>query len=75
MNHQTKRVARTPGTYKKQIGAAAIEYAIIAGLIAVAFMGTAKLTGQSITTLFETVNTELDGVTGGGDGSDGGGTP
>ncbi len=62
MNHQTKRITRTPGANKKQLGAAAIEYAIIAGLIAVAFIGVAKITGGKITDVFSDVNTELEEI-------------
>lgn len=52
-------------------GASAIEYAIIAGLIAVAIIAGASQLGGGIGTLFEDIAAELEGVVVGGDGGDG----
>lgn len=54
-------------------GASAIEYAIIAGLIAVAIIIGARELGGGIGTLFTDIATELEGVVVGGDGGDGAG--
>lgn len=40
-------------------GATAIEYGLIAGLIAVAIVAVITLTGTDLTALFTTVNTDL----------------
>lgn len=44
---------------KREDGATAIEYAIIAGLIAIAIIGGATLLGESISDLFENIATKL----------------
>jgi len=54
-------------------GASAIEYAIIAGLIAVAIIAGARQLGVGIDTLFTDIATELEDVGVGGDGGDGAG--
>lgn len=48
--------------FKDEDGASAIEYAVIAGLIAVAMIGTAKLVGVEVKNVFSTVQTELSAV-------------
>ncbi|WP_297189361.1 Flp family type IVb pilin [uncultured Porticoccus sp.] len=48
--------------FKEEDGASAIEYAIIAGLIAVTMIGTAKLVGVEITNVFTTIQTALQEV-------------
>ncbi len=40
-------------------GATAIEYGLIAALIGVAIVGSARLVGTNLTTLFGTISTEL----------------
>ncbi|MBD9676669.1 Flp family type IVb pilin [Pseudomonas sp. PDM18] len=40
-------------------GATAIEYAVIAGLIAVAIVGAAKILGTDISAVFTKVSTEI----------------
>ncbi len=55
----------------EESGATAIEYGLIAGLIAVVIIGALTVTGTSLNTLFETVSGELETVAGGG----GGGAP
>jgi pilus assembly protein Flp/PilA len=40
-------------------GATAIEYGLIAALIGVAIVGSARLVGGSLNTLFTNINTEL----------------
>ncbi|MFA5496286.1 MAG: Flp family type IVb pilin [Porticoccaceae bacterium] len=52
---------------RREDGASAIEYAIIAGLIAVAIIGAASLIGDEIATVFETIKDALAGVDAGGD--------
>lgn len=49
---------------KREDGASAIEYALIAGLIAVGIISAATLLGEEITTVFETITDELSGVRG-----------
>lgn len=49
-------------------GASAIEYAIIAGLIAVGIIVAATAVGADITALFERISAALEGAGGGGDG-------
>lgn len=57
---------------KREDGASAIEYALIAGLIAVAIIVGAETLGGGIGTLFEDIADRLDGVdVGGGGGKDG----
>lgn len=62
-------------SFKKLIGneegATAIEYGLIAALIAVAIVGTLALIGPQLDTTFQTVETSLENANGGG----GGGTP
>ena len=48
--------------FKEEDGASAIEYAIIAGLIAVTMIGIAKLVGVEITNVFTTIQTALQEV-------------
>jgi pilus assembly protein Flp/PilA len=52
-------------------GATAIEYGLIAGLIAVVIIGALTVTGTSLKTVFETVSGELETVAGGGGGGGG----
>ncbi len=54
-------------------GATAIEYGLIAGLIAVVLIGALTLTGTSLQGVFNSVAGQLQTVAGGG-GSGGGGT-
>ncbi len=62
---------------KREDGASAIEYALIAGLIAVAIIVGAETLGTGISDLFEDIADRLGGVsaggTGGGTGGGGGG--
>lgn len=44
---------------KEEEGATAIEYALIAALIALAIVGALQGTGTSLNTLFENIQTEL----------------
>jgi pilus assembly protein Flp/PilA len=44
---------------KDESGATAIEYGLIAALIAVAIIGAARLLGQQIGSTFDTVRTEM----------------
>ncbi len=44
-------------------GATAIEYGLIAALIAVAIIAAVRAVGGSLSTTFSTVNTELGGAT------------
>lgn len=48
---------------KREDGASAIEYALIAGLIAVAIITAARLLGDEISTVFESITTALSGTT------------
>lgn len=43
-------------------GATAIEYGLLAGLIAVAIIGGVRLAGGNLTTLFNTIATSLAGA-------------
>jgi len=52
--------------------ATAIEYGLIAGLVAVVIIGALTVTGTSLQSVFTTVSTQLATVAGGGGGS---GTP
>ena len=45
--------------FKREDGATAIEYAIIAGLIAMAIIVTAGLLGDGISEMFKTITTKL----------------
>lgn len=47
---------------KREDGASAIEYAIIAGLIAVAIITAATLLGDNMAELFETIAKTIDGI-------------
>ncbi|TKA92754.1 Flp family type IVb pilin [Halopseudomonas bauzanensis] len=47
---------------KREDGASAIEYALIAGLIAVAIIGGATLIGTNIEAMFQSIGTKL-GIT------------
>ena len=49
---------------KREDGASAIEYAIIAGLIAVGIIVAATGLGEEISNLFERITTKLEGATG-----------
>ena len=49
---------------RDESGATAIEYALIAALIAVAIVGAATTLGEEIGILFGTVETELSGAGG-----------
>lgn len=44
---------------KDESGATAIEYGLIAALIAVAIVGTLSLIGENLDTHFQTINTNL----------------
>lgn len=57
---------------REEEGATAIEYALIAALIAIAIVGALQSAGGSISTLFEGVSTTLDGA--GAPAGGGGGT-
>lgn len=47
---------------KREDGASAIEYAIIAGLIAVAIITAATLLGDNMADLFDTIATTIGGI-------------
>ena len=49
---------------KEEDGASAIEYAIIAGLIAVGIIVAAGTLGEEISALFGRIETKLEGATG-----------
>ncbi|OYD25392.1 Flp family type IVb pilin [Oceanimonas baumannii] len=49
---------------QKEDGASAIEYGIIAGLIAVGIIAAVGDVGDRLVTFFETIGTELDTATG-----------
>jgi pilus assembly protein Flp/PilA len=49
--------------YKDESGATAIEYGLIATLIAVAIIGGAGLVGGSLNSKFTAISQKLDGVT------------
>lgn len=49
---------------KREDGASAIEYALIAGLIAVGIISAATLLGEEITAVLKTITDELSGVGG-----------
>ncbi|WP_221627175.1 Flp family type IVb pilin [Halopseudomonas xiamenensis] len=46
---------------KREDGASAIEYALIAGLIAVAIIGAATFLGESVSDLFTAIGSRLTG--------------
>ncbi len=49
---------------REKKGATAIEYGLIAGLVAVAIITALSLLGGSLDTLFSDVATQVDGATG-----------
>jgi pilus assembly protein Flp/PilA len=49
-------------------GATAIEYGLIAGLIAVVIITGVTLVGDDVNAVFESISTELQGAAGGGAG-------
>lgn len=49
---------------KDESGATAIEYGLIAGLVAVAIIAALTALGGSLTSLFTSVSDELDGAVG-----------
>ncbi|KAB2870143.1 MAG: Flp family type IVb pilin [Bauldia sp.] len=51
---------------KDESGATAIEYGLIAALIALAVIGGARLLGQEVGNTFNDIAEELQGATGGG---------
>jgi pilus assembly protein Flp/PilA len=55
--------------------ATAIEYGLIAGLVAVVIIGALTLTGTSLQSVFNTVATQLATVAGSGGSGGGTGTP
>lgn len=57
---------------KDESGATAIEYALIAALVAVAIIGALELLGTGITDTFNTVKDKLNEAGGGGGGGDAG---
>jgi len=57
-----KAYVKTVCFFKDKEGASAIEYAIIAGLIAVVFMVAAGEVGTQISTVFESVRDKLSGT-------------
>lgn len=63
MNHFFIRMReRALAFLKEKDGASAIEYAIIAGLIAVAIIGGATALGGGIDNMFETISNTLKGL-------------
>jgi pilus assembly protein Flp/PilA len=56
-------------------GATAIEYGLIAALVAVAIIFALSQLGDSLTGIFERVSTQLDTAADGGGGGGGGGAP
>ena len=48
--------------FKREDGATAIEYAIIAGLIAVVIIGGATFLGEEISGLFDKIATKLESI-------------
>lgn len=48
--------------FKREDGATAIEYAIIAGLISVVIIGAVTLLGDEIVKVFESITTALTGA-------------
>ncbi|ETX03315.1 MAG: hypothetical protein ETSY1_00450 [Candidatus Entotheonella factor] len=48
---------------KDQRGATAIEYGLIAGLIAAVLVGILQATGTSLVGIFNTINTAIQGAT------------
>ena len=53
---------------KDESGATAIEYGLIAALIALAVIGGARMVGTEVGNTFTDIATELQGATGGGGG-------
>ena len=58
---------------KDESGATAIEYGLIAALIAVVIIGAVTTLGETLTTTFNDVNAGLTGAGAGGGGGGGGG--
>ncbi|BCK74583.1 flp pilus assembly protein, pilin Flp [Acetobacter aceti NRIC 0242] len=56
---ESKAAERIRALLSDREGVTAIEYALIAGLIAVASFGAMKLLGSSLQTLFSTISTTL----------------
>lgn len=50
---------------EEEDGASAIEYGLIAGLVAVVLIGALTLTGTSLQSVFTNIAGQLDGVAGG----------
>lgn len=48
--------------WKDEDGAAAVEYGLIAALIAVVIIGAVKLVGTALSNTFDDVQTELNGA-------------
>ena len=48
--------------WKDEEGATAIEYALIAGLIAVVIIGALTVLGESVDGLFRDISNRLDGI-------------
>jgi len=48
--------------FKNESGATAIEYGLIAALIAVAIIGAISAVGDSVSTTFDEVSTAIDGA-------------
>ena len=57
----------------REDGASAIEYALIAGLIAVSIIGALSLAGTNLGNLFDTIATEVGDAADAGGGGGGGG--
>jgi pilus assembly protein Flp/PilA len=51
---------------RNESGATAIEYGLIAGLVAVAIISAVSAVGTDVSTVFTTVSTKLKAVTGAG---------
>ena len=71
MTRNQSRWARFKRWSSREHGASAIEYALIAGLIAVSIIGALSLAGTNLGNLFETIATEVgdaadSGSSGGG---------
>lgn len=60
-----KESLRLRSFWKDREGVTAIEYALIAGLIAVASFGAMQLLGTSLQNLFSTISTKLNNAPGG----------
>ncbi|MGX2040303.1 Flp family type IVb pilin [Methylocaldum sp. MU1018] len=51
--------------FRNEEGASALEYALMAGLIAVAIATTVQTLGGDVNTVFQTISTKLQAVSGG----------